>query len=137
MAERTCSIDGCPKAAEKRGWCNPHYQRWRLKGAPGEAIQPPARRRVAPNGYIHLYRPGHPLAMSDGYVAEHRMVAWDCGILTDPADHVHHVNEDKTDNRPENLDALHGSEHRRHHIAKAGFVENQYGAWPVRNRGAA
>ena len=129
-----CSVDGCEKTAEKRGWCNPHYQRWRLKGAPGGVIQPPARRRIAANGYVHLYRPAHPLAMSDGYVAEHRMVAWDHGILTDPAHHVHHVNHDKQDNRPENLEALDGSEHHRRHIAETGFVTNQYGTWPVEVR---
>ena len=29
--------------------------------------------------------------------------------------HVHHINHDRTDNRLENLQALQGAEHRRHH----------------------
>jgi hypothetical protein len=29
-----CSIDGCEKPAESRGWCAAHYERWRLNGAP-------------------------------------------------------------------------------------------------------
>lgn len=30
----TCAVDGCSKAASKRGWCNAHYLRWRRHGAP-------------------------------------------------------------------------------------------------------
>jgi len=29
---RICSVDGCGKIAEKRGWCNMHYSRWRKHG---------------------------------------------------------------------------------------------------------
>jgi HNH endonuclease len=32
-----CSIEGCGKSAEKRGWCAMHYHRWRLTGDPGAA----------------------------------------------------------------------------------------------------
>lgn len=31
----TCSLDGCGRPAEARGWCNAHYLRWRSKGDPG------------------------------------------------------------------------------------------------------
>ena len=37
MADRTCSVDGCPKAARNRGWCSAHYERWRRNGEPGPA----------------------------------------------------------------------------------------------------
>ena len=44
-AQRICSIDGCGKRAASRGWCDPHYRRWRRIGdplgryvAPGEAL---------------------------------------------------------------------------------------------------
>ena len=89
------------------------------------------RKDVMRGDYLARFEPLHPLAMADGYVLIHRMVAWDCGILTDPADHVHHRNHDKFDNRPENLEALPPSEHHRLHVQEAGVVENQYGVFPV------
>jgi hypothetical protein len=57
--------------------------------------------------------------MAYGYVSEHRKVAWDTGMLTDPIDHVHHRNGDKQDNRAENLEVLPGAEHARLHHTHA------------------
>lgn len=31
---KTCSIEGCPKAAVCRGWCDMHYTRWKRHGNP-------------------------------------------------------------------------------------------------------
>lgn len=38
-----CAIDGCSKLAYLRGWCSPHYQRWRRHGDPlgGGSYRPP------------------------------------------------------------------------------------------------
>lgn len=38
MRNATCSVEGCPKAADaSRGWCRMHYGRWRRTGDTGEA----------------------------------------------------------------------------------------------------
>lgn len=34
MADRTCSIDGCPKDVRARGWCVMHWKRWSAHGDP-------------------------------------------------------------------------------------------------------
>lgn len=79
--------------------------------------------RVRVDGYVDVWEPDHPLARSDGYVAEHRKVAWDAEILTHVDDHVHHINGIKTDNRPENLEAIDAATHQRnHHAADGGWA---------------
>lgn len=124
-----CAVDGCEYVGSLcRGWCSKHYERWRRHGDPTHTERDyGAYRRVHNSGYVQVWAPDHPMASTYGYVFEHRMVAWDLGILTDPTDHVHHINHDKQDNRPENLEALSASEHHRRHMAEADYVENQYG----------
>lgn len=75
-------------------------------------------RSVASNGYV-LIRVGkeHPLADVRGYAYEHRLVASrSLGRWVLPVEQIHHRNEIKTDNRPENLEVCDDlAEHRVHH----------------------
>lgn len=91
-----------------------------------------SKRRVGENGYVYIWEPSHPLAHADGYVAEHRKVLWDLGALTDPAMHVHHVDHNKSNNDPANLEVVTQSVHTSRHAREDGVV-NQYGAWRVQD----
>lgn len=80
-------------------------------------------RRMNDHGYIVLYMPEHPNANSKGYVAEHRFIMSELlGRPLTRKEHVHHKNEDKADNRLENLELLSESEHRRLHNLTHGII---------------
>lgn len=62
-------------------------------------------------GYYDLYEPSHPIAKKNGYVLEHRMMAYDAGLLQDLSMEVHHKNRVKTDNRLDNFQILTKAKH--------------------------
>lgn len=84
------------------------------------------------DGYVDIYDPKHPLARTDGYIFEHRRMAYDAGLLINPADEVHHINEVRDDNRLDNFEVLSGAEHAQKHVAQNGYIRNQYGEFPLR-----
>lgn len=55
-------------------------------------------------GYPMVYAPEHPKAKSNGYVREHIIVAEQClGRPLTAKEVIHHIDEDKTNNKSENL----------------------------------
>lgn len=67
-------------------------------------------------GYTLRLAPEHPRANTAGYVLEHVLVAEQkLGRAICSSEHVHHINGDRSDNRPENLEVLTASEHMRLH----------------------
>lgn len=97
---------GDPGPAEKLSKAGPGNSHWK-----GGRIRGGHQRR-----YWMRHRPDHPAANSIGYVLEHRLIAEALiGRLLRDDEVVHHVNNDPSDNRPENLEVMTQGEHCRRH----------------------
>jgi len=83
------------------------------------------------DGYVMEYAPSHPAAEGNkGYVMQHRLVMERVlGRRLAPEELVHHINENKADNRPENLELMSRSDHISHH--KDGFPRDANGRFTV------
>lgn len=95
-----CNVDGCTKFAVCRGMCPMHYGRVLQTGEPGQGASHYQQARFG----------GRSLHLSTGYMRvgsrlEHRVVME--GVIGRPLlpdEQVHHVNGDRVDNRPDNLE---------------------------------
>lgn len=75
------------------------------------------------NGYVWEFLPGHHLQNLWGFVPQHRLVAEDTiGRRLLPGETVHHHDEVKTNNSPDNLGVMKSIEHRRYHAQRMGWA---------------
>lgn len=109
-----CTVRKCNKPATRvgHGLCENHYTRVRKTGM--FDLQPRVEIQTT-KGYKIVKAETHPLSMANGWAFEHRIVAyekygpgiqkchWDGVELTWNQVVVDHLNEDKLDNRPDNL----------------------------------
>lgn len=79
-------------------------------------------RRITKLGYVVVYMPDHPRARDGKYVLEHRLVMEQhLGRYLLQTEHVHHKNENRTDNRIENLEVMNAGAHvKMHSLEKWG-----------------
>lgn len=96
----TCDVSECVAPRYCRGLCTKHYQRARKHGSATAPI-----RDKSPDGVGYVDRDGYRLHTIAGRrVTEHVLVAERAlGKRLPRGAIVHHVNEDRLDNRPSNL----------------------------------
>lgn len=76
---------------------------------------------VSKGQYNYAIVPEHPFANKSGYVLEHRIIMEnELGYIIPPGYVVHHINENKKDNRIENLQLMTTKEHNTLHGLSQG-----------------
>lgn len=114
---KKCSIEGCDRLANRTGagLCETHYYRQRRNGTTDLKVLGNEGDLEHSHGYVLRRANGHPMALGGSRAYLHRMVYYDahgdgpfachwCSKLVTWDDlHIDHVNEDKKDNRLDNL----------------------------------
>lgn len=76
---------------------------------------------ISKGDYFYCIVRDHPNRTKNDYVLLHRVIVENhLGRLLNADEVVHHINEDKKDNRIENLEVLTASEHAKHHKSSIG-----------------
>lgn len=126
----SCSLFECPKCGKQV--VRPTGEGNRLTACSQSCSQLGVTRgaykeSVIISGYEYVYKPTHPNAMKSGYVAKHRLVLEKkLGRFLNKNEVAHHKNENKLDNRPENIELMTFSEHSSFHAKEKWRERNGF-----------
>jgi hypothetical protein len=103
-----CKLEECDRRAKNFGWCLMHYKRVKKTGDPRKTLRAGKNQGngyVDNKGYFMVKAKGHPNALSHNYIRRSRLVMSEMlGRPLIKGENVHHVNGDRLDDRPENLE---------------------------------
>lgn len=124
IRRKTCSkeCDGVRKSKMYKGERNPNY------GNRGELNPLYKGAFINQYGYRVLHKPQHPNANKDGYILEHRYVASNkIGRPLKDDEIVHHIDGNRLNNNPSNLQIMDRSEHSKLHNKDYEIIRDKLG----------
>ena len=114
---RICDIETCKSKHYSHGYCIKHLRRFQRYGDPLKKIKREYYQGTFDkSGYLMIQKSGVTKAEHRWVMEEH------LGRKLQRTEIVHHINEDKLDNRIENLEIMNVSEHLKLH--KTGKYHN-------------
>lgn len=104
-----CYVEGCLSPKKALNLCNKHYEKLKKYNDPlyGKEMEKGfiGKRYIDKYGYAFIYMPTEGEAKKCVYISEHRLVMEQkLGRKLLPRESIHHLNGDRQDNRPENLE---------------------------------
>lgn len=101
----------------ERKWSDTHKNNIRISKMGEKNPSFSGGKRISKSGYVLVLDRDNTSSNSRGYILEHRLVMEKhIGRKLKKSEHIHHINEIKTDNRIDNLKIMSASEHSSHHI---------------------
>lgn len=106
-----CVIEDCSNPSRQRGWCRKHYTRWKRHGDPLICLLTFGKGTLTDRGY-------HRIQMDKKPILEHRYVMQQIvGRQLKRDEHVHHIDGNRLNNKPENLILTTPQNHRKEHAS--------------------